>query len=593
MADGQSYIPILKRNPHWPLKDIEIPHINDVLCGRGGGTNQHHGNEQYRRIVNETKYRYLSSNKRGKPVIARELVATIYNFDPPGRFLEKNENTNQHHDIGEEKAVQKVSQALREGAPAIREKIKADRAAKEKGEAYASTSWVSNSVSRDSEDSYADHEVTAREHHRIRSGGSSSFECVSPVAMQRHRRAQSGGSVASSPNSPVPSPRRISGSGTPPLPVAPHPMQQAYNYGPYPHHQRQPYAYNYDGHGYDRNVYDGWYPQPGYPTPQGPSYPHPVPILTQQPQLPHCYQPEGPRHMNQRHRMNSAPNTMPSAEEYQTYPDPVSLETRRSSYSHPAPDPVSLEARRSSYSHTQPHQKFHQLPPDGIDPDTESRLINDGPAGQCNGTSYDEEDDYPNDPRPSRPSMVDHAMDSLKSLQVDEEKDDGAVANGFRSHVERRRGMFTHNSLELPSDCDDNYDQATEAARRAVTEMPNNQQTSNFTPFFDNEETDESTLMQRFVRPGLHGRQNSRRSITRQASTTSNKSIGTFVMDDIVSIGDLTDFDDIEELAGDETGLADAGDTERGTRRDFGRQRSNDSMQFSVRSLQSIMSTSA
>jgi len=126
-----SYIPVLVRNPIWPQNNIESPNINDILCGRGGGSQNHSGNDYYRRMISFSKYRYLSSNKREKREIALELVSRIYTLDPPGRFLEKNESDTRYNDIGEERAVVKVSQALREGAPDIRKKIAADLMARQ------------------------------------------------------------------------------------------------------------------------------------------------------------------------------------------------------------------------------------------------------------------------------------------------------------------------------------------------------------------------------------------------------------------------------------------------------------------------------
>eukprot|EP00587_Corethron_hystrix_P002379 CAMPEP_0113330704 /NCGR_PEP_ID=MMETSP0010_2-20120614/21877_1 /TAXON_ID=216773 ORGANISM="Corethron hystrix, Strain 308" /NCGR_SAMPLE_ID=MMETSP0010_2 /ASSEMBLY_ACC=CAM_ASM_000155 /LENGTH=560 /DNA_ID=CAMNT_0000193481 /DNA_START=297 /DNA_END=1980 /DNA_ORIENTATION=+ /assembly_acc=CAM_ASM_000155 len=48
-------------------------------------------------------------------------------MDPPARFLEKNQTTGLYDDIGEDKAISKVGQALRENAKETREKIEADR----------------------------------------------------------------------------------------------------------------------------------------------------------------------------------------------------------------------------------------------------------------------------------------------------------------------------------------------------------------------------------------------------------------------------------------------------------------------------------
>jgi len=115
--------PPLIRHPVWPLADIREPHKNDVLCGRGGGAQNHVGNYQYRRLVNDSKMRYLTASKKLKPIVAREVVANIYRMEPPGRFLELSTTTGSFFDIGEAKSTQKVSQALREGAPEIRKQL--------------------------------------------------------------------------------------------------------------------------------------------------------------------------------------------------------------------------------------------------------------------------------------------------------------------------------------------------------------------------------------------------------------------------------------------------------------------------------------
>mmetsp|Transcript_25249 Transcript_25249/g.35604 ORF Transcript_25249/g.35604 Transcript_25249/m.35604 type:complete len:652 (+) Transcript_25249:309-2264(+) len=106
-----------------PTKDIDEPHRNDVLCGRGGGTNNHVGNEKFRDLVNSQKVLYLHSCKRDKPFVSRGIVRAVRAQNPPGRFLQKNERTGLWYDIGDQKAREKTSQALREGAPDIRREI--------------------------------------------------------------------------------------------------------------------------------------------------------------------------------------------------------------------------------------------------------------------------------------------------------------------------------------------------------------------------------------------------------------------------------------------------------------------------------------
>lgn len=83
----------------------------DVLCGRGGLTNNHYGNRIFRQLVSEHRPRYCSVPKSKKAVVSQEIVREIRSRG--GRFLRKNENC--WYDVGDKKAIYKTSQALREG----------------------------------------------------------------------------------------------------------------------------------------------------------------------------------------------------------------------------------------------------------------------------------------------------------------------------------------------------------------------------------------------------------------------------------------------------------------------------------------------
>jgi len=99
----------------------DAPNKNDVLCGRGGTINSHTGNEQYRSIVESKKRVYLTARfKREKRLIATSIVDQIRNMNPPGRFLQKDADSQTWFDIGEEKAREKTSQALRENSKDVR-----------------------------------------------------------------------------------------------------------------------------------------------------------------------------------------------------------------------------------------------------------------------------------------------------------------------------------------------------------------------------------------------------------------------------------------------------------------------------------------
>lgn len=104
----------------WPLKDIKEPHENDVMYGRGGGTNHHPGNKRYRKMVEERKVQYVNSKRLDKPLVALEIIREWRAQLPPGRFLKHNEKTGNWDDVGDKKAREKTSQALREKAPIIR-----------------------------------------------------------------------------------------------------------------------------------------------------------------------------------------------------------------------------------------------------------------------------------------------------------------------------------------------------------------------------------------------------------------------------------------------------------------------------------------
>lgn len=99
----------------------DVPNKNDVLCGRGGTINSHPGNEQYRNLVESKKRVYLTARfKVEKRLIATSIVDQIRKMDPPGRFLQKDADSQSWFDIGEEKAREKTSQALRENSKDLR-----------------------------------------------------------------------------------------------------------------------------------------------------------------------------------------------------------------------------------------------------------------------------------------------------------------------------------------------------------------------------------------------------------------------------------------------------------------------------------------
>jgi len=108
---------------NWPLKNIRDPSPNDILYGRGGGTNHHPGNKRYRKLVEDRKIEYVNSKRLDKPVVALDIVKKWRSQSPPGRFLRMDDKTGLWSDVGDKKAREKTSQALREKAPQIRREL--------------------------------------------------------------------------------------------------------------------------------------------------------------------------------------------------------------------------------------------------------------------------------------------------------------------------------------------------------------------------------------------------------------------------------------------------------------------------------------
>jgi hypothetical protein len=101
------------------------------MCAQGG-TNHHPGNKLYRKMVEERKINYVNCKRLDKPLVALGIIREWRSQTPPGRFLKMDEKTGLWNDVGDKKAREKTSQALRERAPQIRQEIEKERVAKVK-----------------------------------------------------------------------------------------------------------------------------------------------------------------------------------------------------------------------------------------------------------------------------------------------------------------------------------------------------------------------------------------------------------------------------------------------------------------------------
>ena len=138
---------------NWPLKGIDAVLETDVMLGRGRGTNFHAGNKRYRAIVEKYKDKYSVATRIEKPMIALEIVNQVRAWSPPGRFLKCDKTTGKWSDVGDKKAREKTSQALREpkqGEPKQEEGIQRQQAEEKRKEMDSSNSCESSCSSESS-----------------------------------------------------------------------------------------------------------------------------------------------------------------------------------------------------------------------------------------------------------------------------------------------------------------------------------------------------------------------------------------------------------------------------------------------------------
>jgi len=99
----------------WPHKGIQTPHANDVLYGRGGGTNHHPGNRRYRALVKAKTVCYNNAIRPERGSVAHQIVRDWRTTQqPPGRFLKFNEKSGMWDDVGDAMAREKTAQLFRE-----------------------------------------------------------------------------------------------------------------------------------------------------------------------------------------------------------------------------------------------------------------------------------------------------------------------------------------------------------------------------------------------------------------------------------------------------------------------------------------------
>ena len=102
----------------------QFPHKNNVLCGRDHYASNNEGNLYFRKLVQTFKLDYVLGTKLQKSDYAQIILNEIRQLSPQGRFLKYDPNFLVWRDIGEKKSLDKIKQALREGAPSLRHSLK-------------------------------------------------------------------------------------------------------------------------------------------------------------------------------------------------------------------------------------------------------------------------------------------------------------------------------------------------------------------------------------------------------------------------------------------------------------------------------------
>eukprot|EP00934_Nitzschia_sp_Nitz4_P004467 Nitzschia sp. Nitz4//scaffold321_size20361//633//1568//NITZ4_008680-RA/size20361-processed-gene-0.33-mRNA-1//-1//CDS//3329547766//4457//frame0 len=109
------------------MTHILCPSDRDVLSGSGKRSDNHPGNKAYQVLVKKKVDDYVATrNRNAKKQICLGIVATIRKQN--GRFLDKDATGNYFEDIGDQAAIEKVKQALRDADGLRKEKGQEDKA---------------------------------------------------------------------------------------------------------------------------------------------------------------------------------------------------------------------------------------------------------------------------------------------------------------------------------------------------------------------------------------------------------------------------------------------------------------------------------
>ena len=96
----------------------------DIVSGRGQGIQRLPGNVMFRKLVSAHKRTYAQAPKTHKVKVSKGIVTALRKFG--AKFLEFDTKAGCYYDIGDEKAISKTGQALREGQTKIKQELAAE-----------------------------------------------------------------------------------------------------------------------------------------------------------------------------------------------------------------------------------------------------------------------------------------------------------------------------------------------------------------------------------------------------------------------------------------------------------------------------------
>lgn len=106
------------------ITETEVDPKVDVILGQGAVARKYSGTYDYRKLVDEMEQAYASEKKKVKKCIPQTIVAIIASLG--GRYLQRTINENNYEVIGNEAAIEKATQALRDARSRKKRKLSSD-----------------------------------------------------------------------------------------------------------------------------------------------------------------------------------------------------------------------------------------------------------------------------------------------------------------------------------------------------------------------------------------------------------------------------------------------------------------------------------